>query len=360
MKDLTTYRLNLGLISKFTRPLKDYVKHVIRTTEGDVPEEYRKFVLDRLTAECYFPVNFNDYVAAWDSMQGTWQSVAVSGTLNRIKSIMDNFSDLYTMPLSDFNEVMKNLRAYWQHWDTEIDAVVLALKNHYKALSQSTIYQSKKSIKDTNVVFHAIKNEYARQILEEQKIYGRTTQRYWADGRRRKESEPDYNASYWMKGISTTRCLEFAQNWGGVVLALDLDKIKKTKPVEPYSWNFQLAKSSGNFKKEREEFVILYKGNKRYTNQENPAWVKDYEGILDTPENPDMDPKDWADFQNKVREEQSRVNLEDLKAPEGELDISKCLLGVFLVGYIVDIYGIDDAVVQYVINHPKFLGILEN
>ena len=49
------------------------------------------------------------------------------------------------------------------------------------------------------------------------KIDGYTWQRYWPDGKRRKDDDPDYNKSFYMKGLSLTREIDYAKSWNGVV-----------------------------------------------------------------------------------------------------------------------------------------------
>lgn len=105
-------------------------------------------------------------------------------------------------------------------------------------------------------LFHGMALEHALTALTNNELLGLTTQRWWPDGRRRTDSEPDYHDSYWMKGVSLTRDANFAKSWGGVVLELDQEKLKHRFKIIPFNWLYSNANSAIR-KKEREEFLVV-------------------------------------------------------------------------------------------------------
>jgi len=181
-------------------------------------------------------------------------------------------------------------------------------------------------------LWHGIQMKYAHEILSNMKIEGRTTQRYWPDGMRRREDDPDYEDSFWMKGISTTRDPLYASSWGSLVLELDQAAITRNYKIVPYSWGFHMKGAST--KREREEFIILSMTGKS---------MKDYEKISN----------DSMQTDNPT----SAMNL--WYAPEGKaLDLNKCLKGVYISDSTFEIYGEDNDEIQYIMKHPKFKGLL--
>lgn len=204
--------------------------------------------------------------------------------------------------------------------------------------------------------------------LGRESILGYTSQRYWEDGRRYKENDENYNNSYWMKGISMSRDFNYALGWGAVLFIFDKDLIQKKHEIQPYSWNFHInSEDNLHSKKEREDFVILSKKKKYYKNKENPDWIEEYNQIkdVDIEELKKQLPEDeiisMIKLKSKLRKEQENINIKDLKEPEGEFDFSSNgLVGIVLREHILRIYGLEDPTVQYIINHPSFLGILEH
>jgi hypothetical protein len=97
---------------------------------------------------------------------------------------------------------------------------------------------------------------HASMALTSGKMAATSTQRFWADGRRRTEDEPEYQESYWMKGVSFTRNIEYAMAWGWVVFEINQAKLVQRTKVIPYSWSFHM-KDSSDFRKEQEEFAIV-------------------------------------------------------------------------------------------------------
>lgn len=197
-------------------------------------------------------------------------------------------------------------------------------------------------------LWHGIKLEHAQAILSSNQIGGRTTQRYWLDGRRRIEGEPDYEDSFWLKGISTTRDRQFAVNWGSLILELDQEKIAHTYKIIPYAWNFHMDGGRGTHSKnEREEFIVLSFTGKTSADYEK-EWEEYRDRLQEDPDRSAWDEREYKDW------------LEMWTRPEGKAlaPLDKYLKGVYLNDSTVEIYGEDNPTIQYVIAHPKFKGLL--
>ena len=104
-------------------------------------------------------------------------------------------------------------------------------------------------------LFHGTKLEYVKATLERGSILGYTAQRYWPDGKRRKEKDSDYEESFWMKGISMTRDINYAISWADVTLIFDRRAILKQHEIQSYAWNFLFG--SAHPKKEAEDFTWM-------------------------------------------------------------------------------------------------------
>lgn len=234
-------------------------------------------------------------------------------------------------------------------------------KRIFRGLNTSELRAVSKSLdlKNTHLFFHAVKTEYVRDILDRGGILGYTTHRYWDDGRRYKDNEPEYNNSYWMKGISMTLSLSYALGWGHVVLVFDKNEIIKRHPIENYNWGHHIAQGSRNHKKEYEEFVVLSKTGKRYLNKDNPEFKEEMDYFLNLKESPDCTTEELAEIRARYDKKQNDICAGEFNTPEGEFVFGSALKGIIVRGSLIDIYGTEDALVQYLVNHPKFLGILE-
>lgn len=106
-------------------------------------------------------------------------------------------------------------------------------------------------------IYHGYQDEkYALQALEENRMAATSTQRFWKGGKRLKDNHPDYRGSYWMKGVSFTRDIRFAQEWGSIVFILDQAKIAQKYKFLPFNWGYSIP-SQESIKREREEYVII-------------------------------------------------------------------------------------------------------
>lgn len=344
MKEISQTRLLLSQLHNLHRPINDFFRQQVSRI-SPVSSLADLNSVKYFLGEKFFPA------AEFNQLKGVWpQNPLAQDLVMEITQLMSIHEELIVCgDILVFDELLMKFKSLYTRYQTDSVALIELLKSDYKKVSQLHLISAKTWSVSNQVVFHGIKFEYAGGILEEQKIKGYTTQRYWEDGKRRQEDDADYESSFWMKGISTTRSLEFASNWAPVVLVLDLSLIKHGKEVVPYAWNFHM-KGSSNFKKETEEFVVLSRTGKRFKMNENSDFMKEYEeGIKSS------DPEVREYYEKAIK----KHDVHAFDAPAGELDISKCVMGVFLVGYIVDIYGIDHPVIQQVLNHPKFIGILE-
>lgn len=183
-------------------------------------------------------------------------------------------------------------------------------------------------------LYHAIRDlEHAATALKTNRLAATTTQRFWADGKRRiqqRYDDEEYENSYWMKGVSLTRDIQFACDWGGVILVLDQAKLARRYKIMPLNWMYSI-KNSTSRKKEREEFLIVKATPDDYIHPE------DYEG------EPRRDRFDW----NRWRSIEGYVN-----------NLDQYILGIYVDEYIANTYE-DDPRISIIRNHPKFLGCLD-
>jgi hypothetical protein len=163
--------------------------------------------------------------------------------------------------------------------------------------------------------------EWATLALENNRLIAKSTQRFWDDGKRRKDDDPEYRNSYWMKGISTTRDLYFAQSWGDVAFKLNKDWITKRYKIIPFNWGYSIPEKGikQHHKREREEFIVLKSNKDKYLLPDDEG------GGLDT-----------------VR----------FMSPEGTISP----LSSFLEGIYLHVIAFKNPKSELIINHPKFRG----
>ena len=250
-----------------------------------------------------------------------------------------------------------------------LDLVTQLLKEDTRefmaSLSQSIAKKEKRAILkkvgslDNELLFHGIKIEYAEEILSRQSILGYTTQRYWEGGKRYKEDDEEYQKSFWMRGISMTRDLDYAVGWASVVLVFDRKEIITRHKVESYNWSFSI-KGSQNHKKESEDFVILKKTGKTYLNKDDPEFMEEYNAVMEMTPDADNSEEEINNLKSEFKKRMNYINTQHMQKPEGEFEFGTSLKGIILKGSTIDIYGIDDQSIQSVLNHPLFMGILED
>ena len=210
-----------------------------------------------------------------------------------------------------------------------------------------------KQFLNKNILFHALKFEYALNALRDDKIQGRTTQRYWKDGLRRKDNDPQYEDSFWMKGFSCTRDFEFAKNWGAIVFVFDKDKIKESKKIVPYAWNYMRKHCTPDHKKEREEFVILKKLESTLKNKENPIFAQELKEALAHEDSSE----DYQCYLQDLLKRADYCDVERAKKPEGELKLSDILLGFYICKDRTSYYSKEE--LEKLTENPYFITFIE-
>lgn len=179
-------------------------------------------------------------------------------------------------------------------------------------------------------LYHGIQLKYAVQALTANELLGTTTQRWWPDGKRRKDNEPDYQDSYWMKGLSLTRDRDYAMGWGDVVFILDQDLLSRKFKIIPFNWMFSIPNSSSR-KKEREEFLV--------TKMTPDTYMREL---------------DQDDIEAGVK---PIIDMDKFTAPGGKVaNLSMYLKGIMISDDAVDAYGADSPMVKTIMTHPKFIS----
>lgn len=112
--------------------------------------------------------------------------------------------------------------------------------------------------KQYNLLYHGLKSKYALLALENNKLNGYSLQRIWKNWKRYQDNHPEYNESDYLRGISTTRDIEYANKFGGgIIFIFDKDKLRTKFKIIPYNWGYNIGNGYiNNIKKEKEEFVI--------------------------------------------------------------------------------------------------------
>lgn len=218
----------------------------------------------------------------------------------------------------------------------------------------------KKSMEDysSQTVWHAIGDEHIIQILDNMTLEPYTKQRYWDDGLRRKDNDPDYEDSKWMYGWSMTRKKEYAMGWNSIVVELDLDKIKEQFEVKPFSWNFLFTHKADN-RKEHEEFVVAHYGKKSIPQMKQ----EDIDRDLLLCELEDKLYTLQGDERERLKAEIDRLYdipnwMERWDTSRGKsIDLKTCLKGIYISKTTLDIYGDKHPALKRVMEDPLYKGI---
>lgn len=126
-------------------------------------------------------------------------------------------------------------------------------------------------------LYHGVAHRNAIQQLQQDFIQGLTNQRFWPDGRRLRDNHLEYEDSFWLRGISTTRDQNYAKDWADVVYVLDQSKLTQRYKVIPYNWGYSNSRNNKpDPKREREEFIVL---GKHYTTMQK--FIDDHNDRLD-------------------------------------------------------------------------------
>lgn len=200
-----------------------------------------------------------------------------------------------------------------------------------------------------NPLWHGVKIENAAQIIKNGKFEARTTQRYWPDGKRRKDTDPDYRSSFIMKGWSMTRDFVFGASWSDVVFEIDKEKLKNRFKIQPLSWNSSMNHLTDH-KKESEEFVIA-----RLTGKTFDDYQDMYEKMMD-------------DIYEEYEKTGDRSILTDfpyddfwglIKAPEPKIIPMSFCSGIYIDSAMEKIYGTDNKDIEIIKSHELFKGIYD-
>lgn len=234
------------------------------------------------------------------------------------------------------------------------------LSKNYSKLVKYKI--TKDMIKNnTSNLYHGLKLNYSVEALQRGSLLGRTTHRFWEDGKRYKDNHEQYNNNYWMKGVSLSRDLEYSLNWSDVLFVFDKNTMKSST-IEPYSWHSHFSDTIKTHKEEREEFLVLAKSKKRYKNKDNPSWAEEYSEAVsyDTSKMSEEERSDYQNYLNQLIKDGDKNDLRALKSPEGEFSFieNDSLIGFVIKDTTLDVFGVNNEEVQFLINHPKFIGIL--
>lgn len=120
-------------------------------------------------------------------------------------------------------------------------------------------------------LYHAIKTEYALTALETNKLDTYTFQRFWEDGKRKKDDHPEYFNSFYYFGLSLTRDINYASQWSDVIFVFDQSALKTKYKLLPYNWGYSIGNGyvqGHRVKREREEFLIASVYKKTLSNRE--------------------------------------------------------------------------------------------
>lgn len=136
------------------------------------------------------------------------------------------------------------------------------MNNSQESLKKINELRTKFLQEGKNLVWHGMYKEKFDKLVENDfNMQAYTTQRYWEDGKLRKDNAPDYNTSFWYHGWSISRSKAVSAAFGEILWAMDLNEIKKEFKTIPISWNFTIRNlKNQDHKREQEEFVIAHKG----------------------------------------------------------------------------------------------------
>jgi hypothetical protein len=185
-------------------------------------------------------------------------------------------------------------------------------------------------------LWHGVKTSFVKTQLQENSISGHTMHRYWPDGKYLQDKTPGYQESFWMKGISTSRDMQYAANWAGsrsVVYKLDQRLIAQNYKMIPISWGATIQGHTKNLKKEREEFIVLNK-----TKQSFDDFLEQYHKERDALDDAyyDADMSRNKTLADKIMTQIKSRNKNVVRAwqqpgPNKLFPLSKYLLGIYMV-----------------------------
>jgi hypothetical protein len=193
----------------------------------------------------------------------------------------------------------------------------------------------KKIVNELNIapLYHSLKEDRAIKSLKENKLGGYSMQRYWKGGKRYKDDHPEYEKSIWMRGISTSRDIEYCAKWNNIIFVFDQSKLKTKYKVVPYNWGFSIGngyKQGSRMKREREEFIIT-----GFSDINDIEYKDKY-----------LDEKEISDIKFKKMIEETNGYI---------VPLDKYLLGFFISSRFEEFINKEDR--NFFESHKKYLGI---
>lgn len=237
------------------------------------------------------------------------------------------------------------------------------MDNKKESLKQVNDIRKKFLQEGKNLVWHGMNLKNFEQLIDNNfRMQAFTTQRYWQDGKLRKDNAPDYNDSFWYHGWSLSRSKVVSSSFGEILWAMDLNEIKKEFKTIPISWNFTIRNNTKlNHKKEQEEFVIAHKG--KYSlefvaraSNEYQERIDEIHDILHDNNNLSERERNELIREREIKEEFFDKNWfkEILEGPKGkEMDINRFTAGFFIIPKNIN----DEKLIAFK-DHPMCLGVL--
>ena len=211
----------------------------------------------------------------------------------------------------------------------------------------------------SNLLYHGVDFRIFLDIINRGSILGHTSHRYWPEGKRYQKSHPKYQESYWMRGLSTSRNVNYSLSWRLFVFVFRKEVIQQQFKIQNYNW-FHHGENVPQIKNEYEEFIVFNKTGKTYLMKDNENYKKElkeyekyYEQMTDSDEK-----KEYLKFLESFRKQGTNLDLQDMKNPIGEMELSDDLFLGFIINPTYFDYYSFDSEMEFVVNHPKFLGYL--
>lgn len=144
---------------------------------------------------------------------------------------------------------------------------------------------------------------------------------------------------------------------GAVIFILNLNKIKETKKVIPYSWNYMINKDKSDHKKEKEEFIQLGIVKHSCKMKDNKEFKKELEELFLMKDK--MEEDEFNRLLDFYKKEAEKYDVYMLKQPLGELYLDNILEGIILNLSSLEFFR-DIEYYKEILNHNKFLGFLSS
>lgn len=133
------------------------------------------------------------------------------------------------------------------------------------------------------LLFHGLKPKFAKIALDNNELVGHSLQKIWKNWNRYQDNHPDYDKSDYLRGISTTRDIDYAEKFGGgIIFVFDKNKIQNNYKILPYNWKYNISDQElqNKLKDEREDFVITGFNQNYLLNKETGNLYNDEETVF--------------------------------------------------------------------------------